>query len=110
MDRIDRPHVHLAHPPPDTPTVSLEPAAPGHARLVTEFISVDVDLDSFRIAFNDVHGRMLLAQDPRPTDVTGRLAASTFGVSRADGKVVASHDTFVCEPDEHFYGFGEKFT
>jgi len=110
MDRIDRPHVRLAHPPADTPRVSLEPAAPGHARLVTEFISVDVDLDPFLIAFNDVDGRTLLAQDPRPTDVTGRLAAPTFGVSRADGKVVATHDTFVCEPDEHFYGFGEKFT
>ena len=22
----------------------------------------------------------------------------------------AFHDSFVCEPDEHFYGFGEKFT
>jgi alpha-D-xyloside xylohydrolase len=30
--------------------------------------------------------------------------------SRADTRVVASHDTFACEPDEHFYGFGEKFT
>ena len=39
-----------------------------------------------------------------------RIAAPPFGISSCDGRVVATHDTFVCEPDEHFYGFGEKFT
>ena len=32
-----------------------------------------------------------------------------FGFSRVNGQRVAFHDAFVAEPDEHFYGFGEKF-
>ena len=106
----DRTRVRLARPPAYQAAGSLEQPAPDHLRFVAEDISLEVDLEPFRLVFYGADGRQLLAQDPRPTDVTDRLAAPTFGFSRADARVVACHDTFVCEPDEHFYGFGEKFT
>jgi alpha-D-xyloside xylohydrolase len=88
----------------------VERPTPGCLRLATDGVVVEVDLDPFRLSFLDATGRLLLRQDPQPRDVAGRLAAPPFGISCGDGPVVATHDSFVCEPDEHFSGFGEKFT
>jgi alpha-D-xyloside xylohydrolase len=106
----DRGRVKLARLPAEPSAWSVQRPAAGQVRLVADGIKVDVELEPVRLVFYGADGRKLLAQDPRPTDVTDRLAAPTFGLSCADGRVVACHDTFACEPDEHFYGFGEKFT
>jgi alpha-D-xyloside xylohydrolase len=39
-----------------------------------------------------------------------KLTVLPFGFSVVRSKRVAFHDSFTAEPDEHFYGFGEKFT
>jgi len=82
----------------------------GQLWLATEQITVRIDLDPFGIAFYDPNGRLLLAQNYSDSDVTDRMSALPFGFSDIDGQRVAFHDTFTTEPDEHFYGFGEKFT
>jgi len=102
--------VRLARPVSIAPEARVESLAPGCVRLAADGLTVEANLDPFRLSFVDAMGRVLLAQDPRPADVTGRMSAPPFGISSDDGRVVATHDTFVCEPDEHFYGFGEKFT
>ncbi len=74
-------------------------------------IRVELDLDPFHIAFYGADGQPLLSQiyDER-TNVRMKLTVLPCGFSIVDGKRVAFHDSFVAEPDEHFYGFGEKFT
>jgi alpha-D-xyloside xylohydrolase len=103
-------HVRLARSPAAAPRARVEQQTPESVRLITDALTAELDLEPFRITFLDGAGRVLLRQEPEPRDVTGRVSAPPFGVSSQDGRVVATHDTFVCEPDEHFYGFGEKFT
>lgn len=80
------------------------------AMLVSDLTSVQVDLDPFHITFYDPDGNVLLDQTYTDTDVKGRLLATPFGLSQVNGQRVAFHDAFTVEPDEHFYGLGEKFT
>ena len=75
-----------------------------------EGIQAQIELEPFRITFLDHQGHKLLQQNPFDTDVTDRLITLPLGFSEAQGKRVAFHDSFTAEPDEHFYGFGEKFT
>lgn len=102
--------VTLAHPRSEpTEQVTLE-KRDGHRRLVSPEITVDVDLEPFGITYRAADGRMLLAQNYTDRDVVDRMSALPFGYTEIDGTRVAFHDSFTVEPDEHFYGFGEKFT
>jgi len=105
-----RAHVKLAHRPATPPPVAVDLTHPDRISLVGEDLTIQVNLDPFHIAFVGADGHTLLTQEARPVDVTERIAAPGFGISCKDSRMVATHDTFVCAPDEHFYGFGEKFT
>lgn len=89
--------------------VSLEKS---HSRvtLVSDLVKVQIGLDPFHITFYGPDGRVILDQNYTESDVTDRLTVLPFGFSMVEGRRVAFHDTFTAEPDEHFYGFGEKFT
>jgi alpha-D-xyloside xylohydrolase len=85
--------------------------AAGNVTLTTTAIQVRLELDPFHIAFYGADGRSLLSQNyTEVTNVGMKLTVLPFGFSKVAGKRVAFHDTFTAEPDEHFYGFGEKFT
>jgi alpha-D-xyloside xylohydrolase len=102
--------VRLARDLSDQPVeVSVEVSG-GQAVLKTDSVTVRVDLDPFRITFYGADGRMMLEQNPADTNVKDELIVLPFGFSEVDGTRVAYHDTFTAEPDEHFYGFGEKWT
>ncbi len=79
-------------------------------KLLSDSVQVHVDLDPFHIAFYDPNGHLLLDQNYHESDVQERRSTLPFGFSVIDGQRVAFHDSFTVEPDEHFYGFGEKFT
>jgi alpha-D-xyloside xylohydrolase len=79
-------------------------------KLVSDSVQVHIDLDPFHIAFYDPDGQLLLDQNYHESDVQERRSTLPFGFSAIDGQRVAFHDSFTAEPDEHFYGFGEKFT
>ncbi|WP_119071333.1 alpha-xylosidase [Aggregatilinea lenta] len=108
-----------AHADPDRPTLARAPSdgvpmtldrRDGQVRLATDEIAVTIDLDPFGITFCGADGRTLLAQNASDRDAADRLSALPFGFSDVDGRRAAFHDSFTAEPDEHFYGFGEKFT
>ncbi|MCZ7544274.1 MAG: hypothetical protein M5R40_12395 [Anaerolineae bacterium] len=52
----------------------------------------------------------MLDQNYTDSDVADNLIVLPFGFSEVEGQRVAFHDTFTAEPDEHFFGFGEKFS
>ncbi len=85
--------------------------ADGQITLKTPAIQVCLALDPFHIAFYGADGHPLLSQNySEVTNVGMKLTVLPFGFSQVDGKRIAFHDSFTAEPDEHFYGFGEKFT
>lgn len=91
------------------PEVSLERSGEG-VTLVSEDVAVLVGLDPFRITFRGPDGRLFLEQNHDETSVADDPTVLPFGFSLVDGERAAFHDSFTAEPDEHFYGFGEKFT
>ena len=82
----------------------------GVLRLETGQLVVELELDPWQVRFLDSSGRLLTAQNGIETDISQRLRVLPFGRSSVDGEIVAYHETFTAQADEHFYGFGEKFT
>ncbi|HEY9523934.1 MAG TPA: TIM-barrel domain-containing protein [Thermopolyspora sp.] len=70
----------------------------------------EITLDPWHLRFTDAAGRILTEQDRGHVDISGRLRTLPFGRSMVDGVTVAYHESFAARPDEHFGGFGEKFT
>lgn len=105
----DPKRVRLAREPNWCPAVSIE-STEHQVCLHSEFLHVQIDLDPFHIAFLGPGGSPLLHQNNTRRDLTGRFMTLPLGFSEVDGKRVACHDSFDVEPDEHFYGGGEKFT
>ncbi len=89
--------------------VTVEQTA-SRVTLESSEVRVEIDLDPFNVRFYGSDGQRLLAQNSTDTDVTDRLITLPFGFSVVNGQRAAYHDSFTVEPDEHFYGFGEKFT
>jgi alpha-D-xyloside xylohydrolase len=104
------PRVRLARDPAGAPVDVARIESAGRVALGSESISVELALDPFGLRFAAPTGETLLEQNGHDADVTGRLRVLPFGVTRVDGRRAAFHDTFTAEPDEHFYGFGERFT
>jgi alpha-D-xyloside xylohydrolase len=78
--------------------------------LVSDGVRMQIDLDPFHITFYGPDGGAILDQNYSHRDVTDRMTMLPLGFSAVEGRRVAFHDTFTAQPDEHFYGFGEKFT
>jgi alpha-D-xyloside xylohydrolase len=84
--------------------------ADGQVTLVSNEVTVRVDLDPFHVAFYGPDGTPVLDQNYEETNVADYTTVLPFGFSTVDGERPVYHDTFTTEPDEHFYGFGEKFS
>lgn len=83
----------------------------GKLTLSTASLRIEVALQPFHMAFYGADGRLLLSQNyTELTNVRMKLTLLPFGLSKFEGKRVAFHDSFTAEPDEHFFGLGEKFT
>jgi alpha-D-xyloside xylohydrolase len=110
-EQRDPQRVRLARDlPPDESNVTIEQSA-DRICLRTPSLKLEVALQPFHLAFYGADGRPLLSQNySELTNVRMKLTILPFGVSKVNGTRVAFHDTFTAEPDEHFYGFGEKFT
>lgn len=95
---------------PDGSQVTIERSTT-HICLRTPSLKIAVALHPFHMAFYGADGRLLLSQNySEITAVRMKLTILPFGFSKVNGTRVAFHDTFTAEPDEHFFGFGEKFT
>jgi alpha-D-xyloside xylohydrolase len=79
-------------------------------RLHTGPLVAELQLDPWRLRFLDTDGTVLLAENPGERDISGRVRTLPFGCSTADGERIAWHECFAAATDEHFVGFGEKFT
>ncbi|MGK5447123.1 TIM-barrel domain-containing protein [Streptomyces radiopugnans] len=96
--------------PEALPEASIE-LREGGAVLRAGAVIAEMEFEPWRLRFLDADGRLLLEQNLNETDISHRLRTLPFGRSDDDdGRPVAYHDTFTAQPDEHFFGLGEKFT
>ncbi|GGK99965.1 alpha-xylosidase [Sphaerisporangium melleum] len=84
----------------------------GEGRVVVHAgtVRAEITLDPWHIRFTTADGRLLTEQDPGHVDISGRLRTLPFGRSLVDGVTVAYQESLTAAADEHFAGFGEKFT
>ncbi len=76
----------------------------------TSDLHIELVFDPFDLAIFGPQGQILLRQAHEVLDPTGRLRVLPLGKTAFAGRHIAFHETFMAAPDEHFYGFGEKFT
>lgn len=76
----------------------------------TTNLSVRIDKTPFTVSFYDKQGVLITREEPLDVMVTGFYNVKPLGFWTRGDKVTAVSDTFLLFPDEHFYGFGEKFT
>ena len=91
------------------------PACPVRLEVSAEALSivgtkrtVHVELRPVRVSVTT--GELVLEEDRSTEDASDRLVALPLGFTRVACGGVAYHDSFVAEPDEHFWGLGERFT
>ena len=102
-------HVTLAKKP-DPTDQHVKAGRDGSGVVVaSDDISVEIARDPWRLRFVDCRGNILVSESGPEFNVTEMLMAPPLGFSDLGSQRVF-HDSFVCDPDEHFYGFGEKFT
>ncbi len=80
----------------------------GELSVVGRSRTVRVELEPVRVSV--VMEGLCLDEDRATTDVSDRVVALPLGFTRLVSGEVAYHDSFVAEPDEHFWGLGERFT
>jgi alpha-D-xyloside xylohydrolase len=85
-------------------------ASGGRAEISSGALVASAELSPFKLVVRA--GDLVLAQDRSTDDPNGRLVVLPLGLTRLRGgpSDAAFHETFFAEPDEHFWGFGEKFT
>ena len=71
-------------------------------------LNARVELRPFGISV--ASGSVCLEQDHSTEDASDHLVTLPLGFTRLKSGGLAYHDSFVVEPDEHFWGLGERFT
>jgi alpha-D-xyloside xylohydrolase len=100
--------ITMVHPGSD-PNARIQVGA-DTVRVETGPLVAELTLDPWRLRFLRSDGQELIVENPGEIDISGRVRTLPFGRSTADGEVVAYHVCFDAGADEHFVGFGEKFT
>jgi alpha-D-xyloside xylohydrolase len=76
----------------------------------TGALRFEAQRDRWKYVIYDKQGEIVLEEHIRDADVIGAYRAMPLGFTTREGKIYRSNETFYLPTDEHFYGFGEKFT
>jgi alpha-D-xyloside xylohydrolase len=102
--------VTFAHHDIHPPSATILEHGDQSLRWKTGEMCVEVNFDPFNLTIYNAQGRLLFREAHEECDPPGRLRVLPLGKTTFEGGHVAFHETFFAAPDEHFYGFGEKFT
>ncbi|MCL4415296.1 MAG: DUF4968 domain-containing protein [Actinobacteria bacterium] len=77
----------------------------------TEKIIVKINKDPWEFFITDINNKLIFKADRSDLYVTRDLKIEPLGYYTSNnGEVLSTVESFNINPDEHFYGFGEKFT
>ncbi|WP_155059227.1 TIM-barrel domain-containing protein [Streptomyces blattellae] len=106
-DAVTAPRVRVVTPLRDT-DCTVE-RSPNRLTLHLDALRADIQLAPFVMEVTDRHNRTL-RQATDISDPSDRTTVLPFGVTELTDGRLAHHDSWIAEPDEHFYGLGERFT
>lgn len=77
--------------------------------ITTDIVHCVLELSPFRWRITDLKGEILWAQQRNDTNVRGNSNVPPLGFQRQAHSITCVTDSIALEPDDRFYGFGEKF-
>jgi alpha-D-xyloside xylohydrolase len=99
------PLVHL----PDTPCPVQIQRSDQHVQVRTDALVCDITLSPFAWSLHDTADDPIWAEQRNDTNVRGNSNAPALGFWQTAETIEKVVDSFVLEPDDRLYGFGEKF-
>ena len=79
--------------------------------VTTRHLKVRVQKVPWEVAFFDGSEKLVCKENVADLDVTGRLKIEPLGfLVKGESEVTSVREVMFLAPDEHLYGFGEKFT
>jgi len=76
----------------------------------TGHLALKIEKAPFAVSCYSKDGSLIAKEEPLDTTVIGSYNVEPIGFWTLGDSVVAVAETLTLAPDEHFYGFGEKFT
>lgn len=83
---------------------------PNHIKVKTDNLLVSIRTDSWGFALYDSDENLICRENPVDLDVLGNLRVIPLGFQVKEESTPKAYETMYLAPDEHLYGFGEKFT
>ncbi len=102
------PRFPLVHPPDKPCQVQVSRSA-NHIQLRSSALICEIDLAPFTWAVTDTAGNPVWAEQRNDTNVRGGSNVPSLCIRETAGAIDKVVDSFVLEPDDRVYGFGEKF-
>ena len=76
----------------------------------TNDLDIRVNKSPFAVSFYNKDGALITREETSDRTVIGTFHVPPLGFLEVDGEITSIVETMMLAPDEHFYGFGEKFT
>jgi alpha-D-xyloside xylohydrolase len=99
------PLVHL----PDTLSAVRVQRSDRHLQVCTDALVCDIALSPFEWSLHDHAGNLIWAEQRNDSNVRGSSNVPSLGFWQTADRIEKAVDSFAIEPDDRFYGFGEKF-
>ena len=80
-----------------------------HLQIRTDALVCDISLSPFAWSLHDNAGNPIWVEQRNDANVRGNSNVPSLGFWQAAGRIEKMVGSFVLEPDDRFYGFGEKF-
>jgi len=82
----------------------------GIIHIVTDKLSVTISKNPWEMKVIDRQGKIIGQENCNDVDVLGSFISFPPGFTLKDNKIISTRENMLLFPDEHLYGFGEKFT
>jgi len=76
----------------------------------TDYLEIIINKEPWELSIYNSKQELVCKENTSDTDVLGKYIAKPLGFKKRGNTIDSIYETMLLAPDEHFYGFGEKFT